>query len=521
MSDLPPVMRHRWSLLAAAAAAVASLAVAARTLSALTARVVDQDQAIYWYAVEEFSRFRFREPFFYGQAYHHLGEALLAVPVVALGVPPWIAVPAASVAVGLATWAILAWMAWRRGALGLGVALLGVPAVMPFGYQVLLSRMFGGGLLLVAVALLVAVSSSSPRRWTTAGFLAALGVALVPNAGLFALVALAWLATTTLRSRKDWALLGGGIAAGVALHGVGRLFYVANPGWVVHEAPTVEFGLDLLAEGLVNLPRHLGRVTPGVLIHPATLLGAMLIIGAIALRRRTWEVLAPAIATVLLTVGSLAVAKAHVASPSAFFAYERFFLGLPLAAGVVALAVVGAWSRSRPAWPWSPLACAACVLALAAPRQVMLEQGVARERAMRPAVGDGNALVAVLDLVDVEEVRRDCAGIEASAARLGAELVVFSTSNTRAYACGALSYGKVVTLFLGQERRTWILLEEASKTREISVLADVWPSRACRSIERIPGYSCTPGGSSWVVLHHKAATVLQLAHDLDLGVRPF
>ena len=152
---------------------VAALADAVWNLSLTGVRLVDEDAAIYWYAAREFARFRFREPFFYGQAYHHLGESLVAAPAVAAGLPPWIALPAVSMLIGLATWAVMARLAWRRGAIGLAILLLGGPLFLPAGYAILQQRYFGLGLLLVAIraprGLHRLVGPARCARWVPAG----------------------------------------------------------------------------------------------------------------------------------------------------------------------------------------------------------------------------------------------------------------------------------------------------------------------------------------------------------------
>ena len=506
------MMPDRRVYLASILVGVATALDALRSLQEVGFHYLDEDVAIYWYAAQEFAHFRFREPFFYGQTYNQLGESLLACPLVGVGVPPWIALPAISMAVGLAPWVILTRIAFRRSAWGLGLALLGAPLVMPVGYQILLSRFFGIGILLVSSGLLVADSSRGTYRWFVAGLLFGLGSLAIYNAVLLAAVVIAWLATTSLRGARAWAALVGGLATATSLWGLGQLFYVLNPGWVVHGAVSLEFRPALILEGLQNLPRHLGRVTPSVFLHPAVLLIVVLLVILAAAWRRQWSVLAPAGAVVAGVIGILMFAGAYNSSPSVFYAYERMFLGLPPALGVVALA-----GASAKLWPGGTstrgvLLCAVSVLALAIPKELVL-----KERASLEFWMPQDRLMQS----DVENVRRTCASVEGDARRSDTDLAIFS-NRTYAYACGALAYGRLTTLFPPYERRTWLLTEEKSRVRDRVILAGVQEQATCNWVaQRVPGSTCRIGEEGNVAVRFSSSSVIDFAELIGLEVRKF
>jgi hypothetical protein len=476
-------------------------------------RHVDQDVAIYWVAAKELAHLRLHEPFFYGQAYHHLAESALAAPFVALGVPVWVAPTAISMAIGLLPWALLSLLAWRRGIAWLAILLLGVPVLMPAGYQLLLTRFFGTGLLLVTLALVVSERSSAPARWDGVGALLTLGVAATPNAALLACTVVAGLALSSLRTVQDWLRVLAGAAAGLGVYGLGKLFYLTHPGWVLHPAPPLDLRLSLVAYGLHHLPALLRRVTPEVMVHPAVPLAGVVLLVVLAIARRRWAVAVTGTGLIAGLLAILASGKIYDGTPSPFFACERFFLGLPLAiAWLGVLAAPGA--STRPALVRAgALLTVAGVLLLAGWKQLRLSGELERESALPQNVLRSESAGAA---------RVRCRGLEEAARAARTDLVLFAVSPTRAYACDALSDGRLTTLHPPYERRTWLLLEEARRTRDRLLLTDVSPDEACARVQaRVPGATCTPAASETVLVQLPPESSLAFASAYGLAVRPF
>ncbi|MGA8889958.1 MAG: hypothetical protein WB493_00220 [Anaeromyxobacteraceae bacterium] len=492
------------------AALVAVLVDAGWTLALVGARLVDEDGAIYWYAAREFAHLRFREPFFYGQAYHHLGEAFIAAPVVAAGLPPWLILPGVSALIGVATWVVLAALAWRRGASGLAVLLLGAPLVLPVGYGILLQRFFGMGLLLVVLGVWLLDGATSSRRSAAAGFLVTLGVGLVPSSLLPAAAGLAWVAIGG-GGVLPWRGLLGGAAAAVAVVGLGKVFHLLDPAWAVHPAPAIHASWNLFASGVRDLPRHLGRVTPRAVFHPGVMLGVVAGVGVAASFRRRWDVAIPAAIASIGTLLALAVDKAHEGTSSVFFAYERMFLGFPVAIGILAVAAAGAWRGWASAR--AAILCMFAVIAIAGVRWISLPGDVGAELADRRIV---------LDLGEVEGAVAACAKAEAAARAEGTDLVLYLAHRTLAYTCGALAYGRVGTLYPLYERRTWIIREEADRKREVFVVPDVDAGSVCPVIlARVPGSSCGTGTLGVMVVRSTPISAVDLARALGVPVRRY
>jgi len=501
------------AIAAATLAGALSLVAAERALHLVALGHVDEDVATYWYAAQEFAHLHFREPFFYGQAYHHLGEALLAAPLVAVGAPVWVVPTLVSTLVGLTPWVLLAVVAWRRGLCALAVLFLAAPALMPAGYGVLLTRFFGMGLMLVTAALTIAELGRAPARWVVVGALVTLGVLSVPNALLLAAPVGVWLLLRARRGRRDGLLFAAGVGVGAVAWALGRWFYALHPSWALHPAPVPRLRWELLRDGLQHLPRHLTRVTPEILLHPAVPLVGLAALAVLAAVRRRATVALAAGATLSTFLVLLATERVHNATPSVFYSYERAFLGMPLATACVVLlaAIEGLIPRPRGRLP--PILGAAVILGAAIWGLFQAGPELSREGAIPETV---------LDDARTPDLVRSCRSIESLALSTGADLVIFAVHRTGAYGCGAISYDRLTTLFPPYDRRTWLLLGEAHRTRDRLLLVDVEPSPTCRLVRtRVPGARCQAAGSNGVLVSDGPGSSIDFARWVGIPVRAF
>src|SRR4051812_10497801 len=74
-----------------------------------------EDQTIFWWVTQDYTRLRFHEPLFYGSPYSSHLESVLAAPLVLLGARFNFAIPFVTALLTAAPFALLAVIAWRRG----------------------------------------------------------------------------------------------------------------------------------------------------------------------------------------------------------------------------------------------------------------------------------------------------------------------------------------------------------------------------------------------------------------------
>jgi hypothetical protein len=117
---------------------------------------------------------------------------------------------------------------------------------------------------------------------------------------------------------------------------------------------------------------------------------------------------------------------------------------------------------------------------------------------------------------------RVCAAAEAAAKAEGTDLVVFLAHRTLAYACGALEYDRIKTIYPHYERRTWVIREEARRRRDLILVPDVDVESVCATVlERIPGASCGTGAGGFMVVRMPPMSVVDFARSIGVPVRRF
>lgn len=97
----------------------------------------DIDQTVLWNGALEYSRFIFHEPYFYGQPYNFMMEALLAVPLVWAKVPVYMALPIITALVSLLPYLILTWLFYREKHFFWACLTLCFPIILPSEYSLL------------------------------------------------------------------------------------------------------------------------------------------------------------------------------------------------------------------------------------------------------------------------------------------------------------------------------------------------------------------------------------------------
>lgn len=298
-------------------------------------RHVGDDDGIIWSAALDYAHGRFRWPYFYGQDYGPMLEALLAAPFTWTGLPVRYLLPVCTSALALAPfWSFALWH-HRHGRSFQAAVFLTIPLLMPveFSLMTTVTRgwVTGTGLL----ALLPFVSGI--RRPVTKDIM----IGLVLGAAAFAnpntlLFSGAFLVHRLVeRGPERWSTLTmtvvGTLPAAVA-HWAARSYCADHPEHVVHSilhwpvSPT----WPTLVRGFENLPEHLAWLFPVMTNYGELLLPGFIVLGSIALRLKRFALGAALLSTPLLIIASFIATKVDDGSMSAFYPYSRMYLALPL-----------------------------------------------------------------------------------------------------------------------------------------------------------------------------------------------
>ncbi|NQU34674.1 MAG: hypothetical protein HQ521_15700 [Bacteroidetes bacterium] len=102
----------------------------------------DIDQTVMWNGAYDYSRGIFHEPFFYGQAYNYMLESLLAVPLLWMNIPVYMALPISTSFIALLPFVILSLFFMKREKYFWAYLSLAFPVLLPlqYGFLTTISR---------------------------------------------------------------------------------------------------------------------------------------------------------------------------------------------------------------------------------------------------------------------------------------------------------------------------------------------------------------------------------------------
>jgi hypothetical protein len=481
-----------------------------------SSRYVDEDQAVLWYAAEEYGVFKFHEPYFYGQRYVLMLESMVGAPLLGAGMPHRTALPLASVILGLTPWFALAAVARARGYLLMAAAALAIPLMMPVEYTMILTMPKGmvPGIFIISAAVCLLLYAGG-RGWTTFLFGACSIVAFSanPNSMLITVPAAVYIFIENRSNRAFYLYAGAGLACGGLLHFMAQYFYILHPGYTMHVPWPAGFSLGQFTDAMWRLDDFWGDLSPFPGRQGAATALVLLILLALAGATRRLNVFLPVFAGAFFTGFSLGVPMVHDGTTSVFLPYSRMYLALPLElflfAWLMRDSFAGAFSSRRRA---------AGILLVVLPLICLCYKAATLGGTIEKAV---NRPVSAVSPHRTDELAKYCGEMLELGRRHGATLVVNTSDRTFAYGCGALLHGGMDTLMPDYERRTWRLVDESARTRKALLLSDVGDDfcntprqflEKCEMVHRDPAVA---------LLQFGEASAVGICRKLGLPVRNF
>ncbi len=475
-----------------------------RVLWQFNFRYTDEDQTVLWYVARDVAAGHIREPCFPGQAYGTPVEAWLAAPLLWVHLPLQIALPLVSSALTVSAFFVWAWLARQRPVFA-GLILC-IPLVVPTEYGVLTSMPRGFAPMLWAATLGFAGLQSSRRPLLLLGGLFEELAYCFNESGLLLIVpCLAyWLATRRGRLRTvPWAAAG--FLLGGLLHWLSRAFYRTHPAYGFHPTAKLQFEWPRVKDGLEHATRYFDAVSPAGSRY--VLVAVVVALLALLVWTRSFVAAAIVIGWTALSVVSLGIPKVHDGEDSVFFSLARSYLTVPL--GLAFVLYMLASPKGDPVsgernGGWVALAVGGVAFVI---QMVVMDSHLAQILSVRA----WNVTPR-----PVSEVLKTCDAVSDAAAKTNTPLMTFDGDREFAYACGALHYGELTTLFPSYDRRTWLLQQEQHMKRDRML---VWTAGhvSCRQFR--PGTQCQPAGSGLLLITFPPSPSLTVMRASGLRVR--
>lgn len=422
-------------------------------------RFTGVDDTVYWQAAEDYSHGIFREPFFYGQDYGYMAEAVLAVPFLWLGISHHVALPMVTNILALLPFIFLAWAFRRSGSIISAALCLLVPLALPIEHGVLtsMSRGFVSGLPFAALLFFCFFVPAERRAYLLFGCVAPFAFLVNPNTVPIIVLTGAYLCSRTVPDIRWYGLLLLPAIPLYWLHGSAEAFYETNPEYLVHWMADIEFSWTGLMDAVSQLDlyfKHLGPLFWGAGWIWLLLVG---VLGAWAWPKdRRWSIVVICTAVSLLLM--LGINKVRDGHESIFHSRERMYLAFP----VIVAFTIGWTARlfqwSGRGWNGALIMLGIALFGIKSGYQSVIINGLTTNEDQGPVA-----------IVPMERLVHDCSRLAALADAADADVIVMvpdhgkttSMQGVRTYACPLIEPRMKDTFLIVGERRTWMYKRQA------------------------------------------------------------
>jgi hypothetical protein len=298
------------------------------------ARYVSTDDAILWAGTVDLAQGILRWPYYYGQDYGPMFEALIAAPFTAFGLPLDRLLPTISSALTLLPFWSFALFHHVHGRPRAALTFALMPLLLPveFGMMTTMPRGFVTGLAALAVLPWLFRSRDTIPGALLTGAAVSFAWYLNPNSLVFSLPYLLWLIGMTKPGIRTCSALLAGTLPAIALHITSQAWCASRPGAIVHRLGYSGWHFDGAAtwHGLGRLDEHFQWLCPVFWGYEGVLAPGLVALSILAFRRGD-RILSAVIPVALAgIVASLSLPKVHDGWDSVFFPLSRMFLAIPL-----------------------------------------------------------------------------------------------------------------------------------------------------------------------------------------------
>ena len=298
-------------------------------------KYTDSDQAIMWFALDNYSNGIIHEPRFYGQSYNTMLEAVLAIPFFKAGVSNYIILPIITSVLSLFPYILISIFTFRKKAKFISLVILSIPLLLPIEYSMLtsISRGFVTGIFVAVIGSISIFYHKSRWGFFIVGFLSIIGYSVSANSVLVSVPCLLYLFLINITNIKFYINTGIGIIIAGMIHFAINSFYIFNPFYNIRIYP-LEYSFTLLLDSIQNMDRFFNNVSPIFWNQGFMSIVMLLFISFVLFRQKQsipgiFLLLIPII--IILTLG---INKIHDGVNSIFFSSSRMYLAIPVLIGL-------------------------------------------------------------------------------------------------------------------------------------------------------------------------------------------
>jgi hypothetical protein len=298
-------------------------------------KYVGSDDLIFWQGATDYMKGKFYEPYFYGQNYNFMLEALFAVPFLKLGVPYFYTFPIATSFVALFPFVFISIVLKKNDLFIESIFFLVLPVLLPIEYGILTSvtRGFVSGLFFSSFLIFSLLSPNKKSSWFLATLAFAFGFIFNPNSLVITFPVCLYLLFVNWKRTAFYLISFITVLPVLSIEFFSKMFYQNNQDYNVNGMWQLQFDFKMVFDNLKHLDNFFAYSTPLFWFAGWSVLLIILFIGFFLLKKDKYKgfSLLFGIAFILLTLG---INKVNDHIDSIFLSSTRMFLGVPILAGL-------------------------------------------------------------------------------------------------------------------------------------------------------------------------------------------
>lgn len=425
---------------------------------------VDSDQTVLWVAVKEYAQGIFHEPYYFGQDYNFMLEAILAVPLYWIGIGPELSLPVISNILFLVPFLFFAWFAHQREDYATSVLALVLPitVTVEFAINSGIPRGFVTGMPFLSMLVPVLFSPNSFRKLSWAILGAGLAYLFNANTVLFSLPVLVYLGLRNIRNPKFyWATVVLSTPI-LLLKYLADSYYTQHQYLITHSLSGLQPQLEFWVAGISNLDELLHNGMPLFWGNPWLVFVLIMLISIVFFIKNQSRKGIAGLVFLAFCLFIISVPKIHDASEILVLSTVRMWLAIPL----VLLLFVYWLIKDNKTFQKSTPAILLVGIVFIGVKWIPIKERIAN-------YSKDFVIHRPINVIELSELKRRCSEVYDLSQANNAELIVgcyewhytVPMLEFVSYGCPCLIDDFPPTLMAVHERRTWRIIEENSTRR--------------------------------------------------------
>jgi len=438
------------------------------TLTHFNFQFVGNDDTILWQAATDYSQGIFHEPYFYGQNYNFMLEAIMAIPFIKLGLSHHYALPLVTAFLSLFPFLLFSIILFKRAEHFSALVFLAIPLCLPFEYGMLASmpRGFIQGLFFTSFFIFPLLEPHKKSSWIICCIAFGAGYFSNPNSLIVAFPVCIFLLVKNFKNLWFYLISLITVIPFFVAEYFAKEFYNINTAYNVHPLMSINFDVIRMLQNFNNLSDFFSFFTPVIWFKGWLILPIIFLFGLFLFKKEKLKAIC-ILLTVIYIFITLGISKVNDSIHHILLTSARMYLGIPIFTGIALF-----WAKPLFVLIEKKLIT---IIFLVSVTCFCLKSGLIQPAVTLNTIKSNHGCVAVHQ---IDSLKIECFKIKCIVDYYNVDLVVFvpnwiqNAADMQIYngSCNLLIKNFPPNVISGHEKRTWIFWEEKTKVRKTILL---------------------------------------------------